>query len=231
MKPLFDGYSESYDDVMKKSIGFLGQKHDYYTEAKVEHLLGNLKKLYGSTQTLRVLDVGCGIGKTDGFLFPNLGSLSGVDVSSASIECARRENPQVHYETYDGQTIPFEDGSFDAAFLICVMHHVVPEERVALLREVRRTVRPGGAVFIFEHNPLHPLTQLVVARCEFDRDAQLLSMRSAADDVRKAGLSLLDSQYILFLPFKLKILRGMVSLRRILPWGAQYFVVGVNHAE
>jgi SAM-dependent methyltransferase len=229
MKPAFDAYGESYDEVMKKSIGFMGQKHDYYTQAKADCLLENLKKRYGDTRTLRVLDVGCGVGKTDGFLSPDLGKLTGVDISSASIERARRENPEVHYEVYDGNSLPFEAGAFDAAFLICVLHHVAPEKRVALLREVRRTVRPGGAVFIFEHNPFHPLTRLVVARCEFDRDARLLSRRTAAELVRKAGFELLDSQYLLFLPFKTAFLRGTEFLRRNIPLGAQYFVAGVNH--
>ena len=231
MKPTFDEYGESYDEVMKKSIGFMGHKHDYYTQAKADRLLGNLRKLYGETRTLRVLDVGCGIGKTDGFLAPHLGQLCGVDISSASIERAHRENPQVQYEVYDGRSLPFENASFDAAFLICVLHHVAPEERVALLREVRCTVRPGGAVFIFEHNPFHPLTRMAVARCEFDRDARLLSRRTAAELVREAGFSLLDSQYLLFLPFKAPFLRGTDFLRRNIPLGAQYFVAGVNHAD
>lgn len=231
MNQTFDEYSESYDDVMKKSIGFMGRKHDYYTEAKVEHLLSNLKKLYGDTQPLRVLDVGCGVGSTDKFLSPCIGDLCGVDVSPESIERARYENPQVAYEAYDGTTLPFEDEAFDAAFLICVMHHVLPEEHIQLLSEVRRVVRPGGAIFVFEHNPFHPLTRLVVARCEFDRDAQLLSRRTAEDTVQLAGFSLLDSQYILYLPFKLRILRGTDSMRRKLPFGTQYFVSALNPAK
>ncbi len=231
MTPTFDKYDKSYDELVKKSIGFMGRKHDYYTQVKADCLLENLQKLYGETRTLRVLDVGCGIGKTDSFLSPSLEKLAGVDISSASIERARRENPMVHYEVYDGSILPFDSGLFDAAFLICVLHHVAPDERVALMREVRRTLRPGGAVFVFEHNPFHPLTRLAVARCEFDREARLLSMRTAEDTLLKAGFSLLDSQYILYLPFKLGNLRGTDSIRRNLPFGAQYFVAGVNHAQ
>ncbi|MCC7300997.1 MAG: methyltransferase domain-containing protein, partial [Verrucomicrobia bacterium] len=101
MKPVFDSYGESYDDVMKKSIGFMGQNHDYYTSAKAHRILDVLQRQFGDTKKLRVLDVGCGVGKTDGFLFPELGNLTGVDVSSVSIDKARRQNPQVHYESYD----------------------------------------------------------------------------------------------------------------------------------
>jgi SAM-dependent methyltransferase len=231
MKPAFDEYGESYDEVMKKSIGFMGRNHDYYTQAKATCILDVLRRKFGDTKKLQVLDVGCGVGKTDGFLFFDFGKLSGVDVSSASIERAQRENPMVHYEVYDGQALPFADETFDAAFLICVLHHVVPIERAALLKEVRRILKPGGVLLIFEHNPFNPLTQLAVARCEFDRDAQLLSMRVAANTVREAGFSLLDSQYILYFPFKSGVLRGTDFLRRNIPLGAQYFVAGVNHAE
>lgn len=231
MKPIFDKYGESYDGVMKKSIGFMRRGHDYYTKAKADDLLQSLRQMYGDTRKLRVLDVGCGVGKTDALLFPNLGKLCGVDVSSVSVERAQRENPQVDYSVYDGQTLPFENATVDAAFLICVLHHVVPEARVALLREVRRVVRPGGAVFVFEHNPFHPLTRLAVARCEFDRDAQLLSLRTTQNLLLKAGLSLFDSRHILFLPFKLNLFRRADFLQRNIPLGAQYVVAGVNHAE
>lgn len=228
MKPVFDEYGASYDDVMKKSIGFMGRGHDYYTQAKAEHLLVSLQELYGDTRKLRVLDVGCGVGKTDALLFPNLGKLCGVDVSSASVERARRENPQVDCRVYDGETLPFGNASFDAAFLICVLHHVVPEARAALMSEVRRVIRPGGAVFVFEHNLFHPLTRLAVARCEFDRDAQLFSRGAAAALLAEAGFAPLDEQYILFSPFRIPGLSSPRFWRRKIPFGAQYVVSGVN---
>jgi len=229
VKPVFDAYSDRYDDVMKKSIGFFGRQHDYYTQAKVDSLFEQLKKLYGDTESLRVLDIGCGVGKTDAFVSPRVGTLCGVDVSAVSIERARVENPQVEYKIYDGKTLPYEKASFDVVFLICVLHHVDPAERLALLRDARRVVRLGGAVFIFEHNPFHPLTQLVVARCEFDRDAQLLSRRAAANLLNEAGWTLLDAQHILFLPFRVKMLRGFNFIKRAIPFGTQHVVSGVNY--
>jgi len=227
MKPLFDTYGESYDEVMKKSIGFMGQKHDYYTQAKADCILDVLQRLHdGDTRELKVLDVGCGVGKTDGFLFPGLGELAGVDISPVSIEQARRENPQVHYESYDGKSLPFADGTFDAAFLICVLHHVVPAAREALLREVRRILRPGGVLLIFEHNPFNPLTRLVVARCEFDRDAQLLSRHLSARILEETGVPVFEQRYILVSPFRLKGAGWVEYKCRRIPLGAQYYVAG-----
>lgn len=226
MKPEFDAYGESYSDVIKKSIGFMGQNHDYYTQAKATCILDVLQRRFGDTKKVEVLDVGCGIGKTDGFLFQKLGKLSGADISSASIEHARRENPQVHYEVYDGRTLPFTNETFDAAFLICVLHHVVPEKRDALLQDVRRVLKPGGVLFIFEHNPFNPLTRLAVCRCEFDRAAQLLPCRLSAGLLKEAGFPVFEKRYILIFPFKVKG-GGWVEYQfRRIPVGAQYYVAG-----
>jgi SAM-dependent methyltransferase len=230
MKPTFDAYGESYDDVIKKSIGFMGQNHDYYTSAKADCILDVLQRRFGDTKKLQVLDVGCGVGKTDGFLAGNFAKLFGTDISSASIERARRENPQVQYEVYDGRTLPFANESFDAAFLICVLHHVVPAERDALLLEVRRVLKPGGVLFIFEHNPFNPLTRLAVARCEFDRDAQLLPCRLSAGLLKEAGFPVFEKRYILIFPFKVRGSRWVERWCQRIPVGAQYYMAGQKPA-
>lgn len=226
MKPVFDSYGESYDDVMKKSIGFMGQNHDYYTSAKAHHILDVLQRQFGNTKKLQVLDVGCGVGKTDGFLSPELGKLTGVDVSSVSIEKARHQNPQVDYELYDGKNLPFANATFDAAFLICVLHHVFPAERNALLQDVRRVLKPGGVLLVFEHNPFNPLTRLAVARCEFDRDARLLFRKSSARLLREINTPVFEQRYILFLPFRLKWFCCIEKILRHFAAGAQYYVAG-----
>jgi SAM-dependent methyltransferase len=228
MEPLFDEYGETYDEAMKKSIGFMGQNHDYYTSAKAACILDVLQRRFGETRKLRVLDVGCGVGKTDRFLTPDLGELTGVDVSPASVERARRENPQVRYESYDGRTLPFAEASFDAAFLICVLHHVVPEERVALLSEASRTLKPGGALLVFEHNPFNPLTRLAVARCAFDRDARLLSRGLSVRLLEESNATVFEKRYILVSPFKFKGVDWIERQFRQAPLGAQYYVGGLK---
>ena len=225
-EPLFDEYGETYDDAMKKSIGFMGQNHDYYTIAKVNRILDVIQRRLGDPRNQRVLDVGCGVGKTDRLLSPHLGALTGVDVSSASVARARRENPAVRYESYDGRTLPFPGESFDAAFLICVLHHVLPQDRVALLTEVKRTLRPGGWLLVFEHNPFNPLTQLAVARCAFDRDAQLLTRRLSVRLLDQSGLTVEEKRYMLFSPFKFKGSDWIEQQAQQIPLGAQYYVAG-----
>ena len=100
----------------------------------------------------------------------------------------RRTRP-CRYEAYDGERLPYDDERFDVAFAICVLHHVRPAERPRFVGELRRVVRPGGLVALFEHNPLNPLTRLAVHRCAFDGDAVLLRAGEAQHVARASGLA------------------------------------------
>ena len=70
----------------------------------------------------------------------------------ASIDIEDRFLPSLDIETarYDGLTLPFADGSFDAVLLLNVLHHVPVAARAALLRECRR-VTGGGPIYIKDH--------------------------------------------------------------------------------
>lgn len=51
----------------------------------------------------------------------------------------------------DGK-IPMPDGSVDLIVMFSLLHHIQPDGRVALLKEVRRVVSPNGRVIIREHD-------------------------------------------------------------------------------
>ena len=52
-----------------------------------------------------MLDVGCGVGSFHPLLRGMVGRLSGIDVSSASIEQARADNRDVDYRAFDGSEL------------------------------------------------------------------------------------------------------------------------------
>jgi SAM-dependent methyltransferase len=177
---------------------------------------------------VRALDVGCGVGITDWHLAGRFAELQGVDTSEHAVRRAAEINPSVPYRSYDGERLPYEDAHFDLAFSICVLHHVPVAERAGFAAELRRVVRPGGLVTVFDHNPLNPLTRLAVSRCDFDADAVLLTAGSAARLLRRAGLRPAERRYVIFFPFDRPRARALEGALRRLPAAAQYYVAATR---
>jgi SAM-dependent methyltransferase len=217
----FDRYGETYEAAVDSAIAFAGQEHDFYIEAKARRLLELVLRHLGSTRP-RALDVGCGVGLVDRHLSSAF-ELHGVDVSPAMVERARAANPGVEYAVSESRSLPHDDGAFDLAFAVCVLHHVEPADRLPLLGEMRRVARPGGLVAVFEHNPLNPLTRRVVRNCAFDEGVELIGRRELERLYRSAGLDVVGAEYLLFFPWRADALERAI---RRLPFGAQYVVAG-----
>ena len=226
----FDRHADTYRDEVERSIAFAKVDHAGVTQRKVEHLLALCASLLGPPRDQRVLDVGCGVGLTDSLLVDHVGSLHGIDISSESVAGAASANPSACYTAFDGTTFPVPDASVDLAFAICVLHHVPPAERAPFAAELRRVVRPGGIVAVFEHNPLNPLTRVAVNRCELDEGVKLAGRSHTARLLTSAGLEVERSSYIIFIPSP----RWSARVDRVLgrcPVGAQYYVAARRRAS
>jgi SAM-dependent methyltransferase len=204
--PEFNQYASNYEAVINGYIGFFGQPQEFYTRAKANYLR-HILDAKGGTETLDVLDVGCGHGLIHPYLSGTSYRLTGIDVAEDAIEIAHQRNPHVDYDVYDGSRLPYADETFDVLFTICVMHHVAVDQRDTFVSEARRVLRPGGTFVVFEHNKLNPLVQWIVARIPFDRNAVLLTSWHTQKLVRAAGFREIDCRYILFFPFEAAALR------------------------
>jgi ubiquinone/menaquinone biosynthesis C-methylase UbiE len=222
--PQFDRYKDSYEAEIEQAVSFSGRSLDFFTSVKTRRLLDVTRRHFADPNTLRALDVGCGTGVTDRQLATEFASLHGTDISPAMLERAAETNPDVTYEIYDGHRLPYDDDSFDLTFTICVLHHVPPSSWGRFLSELRRVTSPRGGVVVFEHNPLNPLTRLVVSRCSFDEDAVLLKPSKLQALLGTAGLEPLEASYLLFFPWQSKFLDAAEQGLRRLPLGAQYLV-------
>lgn len=94
----------------------------------------------------QVLDAGCGAFKTLLRLRaarPDL-HFSGADILDYSAQCP----PGVGFAcvNFEHQPLPYADASFDAIFCCHVLEHVA--ERMLLLREFARVLRPGGRIYL-----------------------------------------------------------------------------------
>jgi SAM-dependent methyltransferase len=132
----YDSISEYYDDVR-------GFGPDYY-RGWVDHIFrhGDLEGRQ------RVLDVGCGTGRYGTRIAQRSGRpVVGMDLSGGMLARAAAkvdEGTDLRLVRGDAQHLPFRAGSFDAAVLILVVHHIVDLPRMA--GELHRVLFPGGRV-------------------------------------------------------------------------------------
>jgi SAM-dependent methyltransferase len=194
----FDAFAETYDSDVQHSL--YGLKPDYFTKVKAHFMIDLVNRHFGTQRDLDALDVGCGIGNYHARLGGRFQRLTGADVSQASLRRAAARNGGVAYHHYDGRRLPYPDQSFDVVFTICVMHHVPPDQWGTFVLEMQRVLKSGGLALVFEHNPANPLTRRIVNRCEFDRDAVLLSVNETENLLAQAGLKNVRSRCILSMP-------------------------------
>ena len=221
----FDKFADEYRAMHAANIRLSGEDPEYFAEYKVIDIAAELAR--ANIAARRALDFGAGVGYSVPFFARHLPTtrVTCLDVSRKSLEVgAARLGDAAEFTHFDGRTIPFPEGTFDVALASCVFHHIPHEEHVALLAEIRRVLTPGGRLFVFEHNPLNPLTRHAVNTCEFDEHAKLVTAPTMRRRARDAGFSAADVRYRIFFPHALRRLRPLEAKLTWLPVGAQYYV-------
>lgn len=110
----------------------------------------------------RLLDLGCGTGRTTIPLARMGYRVTGVDLAPAMIAAAHARAPDLDFRVMDASALAFPDGAFDAAcFLLNGLDCVVPRSaRARVMTEVRRVLRPGGVFIYSSHNLIGMATTL-----------------------------------------------------------------------
>jgi 2-polyprenyl-3-methyl-5-hydroxy-6-metoxy-1,4-benzoquinol methylase len=117
------------------------------------------RKVMGSVDGGRVLEVGCGRGSMAGY-FAHAGFETHLlDSSPEAIACAERnfaaDGLQAHFHVGDALSLPFPDGSFDVVVSIGLLEHF--EDIRLPVTEQLRILRPGG-VFLGYVVPERPIS-------------------------------------------------------------------------
>jgi len=226
----FDKFADEYHTLHAQNINVTGEDPSYFVEYKIRDVHNQLSARSDQGKNLRIIDFGGGVGNSIPFFrryFPSC-HLVCADVSERSLEIAKRRfGDLADYVLFTGGTLPFACGVFDVAFCACVFHHVPSTEHVFLLRELRRVLsRRTGKLFLYEHNPLNPLTVHAVNTCVFDSDAVLIPSWEMRRKFRAAGYADVTVSYRVFFPRFLNFMRFLELRLPFLPIGAQYCVAG-----
>jgi ubiquinone/menaquinone biosynthesis C-methylase UbiE len=104
----------------------------------------------------RVLDIGCGAGRSTVALSERGYSVVAIDLSEALLTIARDRHPALDFRAMDATRLQFDADSFDAAlFSYNGLDVIYPlAGRLACVAEVQRVLRPLGAFVMSTHNAI-----------------------------------------------------------------------------
>lgn len=133
-------WTETYDDPDGRGLlhAFRRRNQHWRIPSLVEPMLGRL-----GPRPLAILDLGCGGGWE---FLGRFGDVTGLDRRPGALRRAAGAYRRV--VAGDAVSLPFADSSFDAIFSGWLVDHLKEEEFVALLREARRVLRPGGHLLL-----------------------------------------------------------------------------------
>jgi SAM-dependent methyltransferase len=220
----FDRFADNYAGLVDESTALSGETSEYFVRYKVNYLTTVLGR-----GARNILDYGCGVGTLSAALSEELpeSTIDGFDVSTSSLAKVDRKLAARGVFTSD-----FDDlrPHYDLIVVSNVLHHIERRDRQDVVTRLSARLAEGARILIFEHNPLNPLTRLVVSRCPFDEGVKLLSPAEITRYFRDARLRRVRRDYIVFFPRSLARLRPIEHRFRWCAAGAQFAMLGQKDA-
>jgi SAM-dependent methyltransferase len=130
------GAQETWDDDYRKKGRLYG---------------GSPRALPVFSEGARVLELGCGDGKTLSALVSPGRDVTAVDFSPHAVSLARtavRPGSGAGLAVADARALPFRDAVFDVVVAVHVLGHSTKEDRARMAGEAGRMVRPGGLLYV-----------------------------------------------------------------------------------
>ena len=134
-----------------------------------------------------ILDLGSGSGRNACLMSRYLsgkGRIVGLDIGPEMLEQARRRCQHLPNVTMEKQRIeeplPYSE-AFDKVFISFVLHGFIQEDRLRIVDNVYRALRPGGQFLILDYNEFEPQQSFWPVRFAFRR----LECPLATDFVRR----------------------------------------------
>jgi ubiquinone/menaquinone biosynthesis C-methylase UbiE len=148
-----DGFQNvaEYDEVRYK-----GQANEY----KQRIMASTYRKLLGSLQGKRVLDVGCGTGRGVVDFATDAAFAVGVDASPDMLSFAARkaiDQKLCGFSVSYAQQLPFKSGSFDVVTSLNFLHLFTLDTQRQMIAEMQRVLRPGGVMVLEFDNAVNGL--------------------------------------------------------------------------
>ena len=120
----------------------------YQMFEEIDSILSNLTK--GS----KVLDLGCGTGHFSTYINALGYNVTGLDPSTKMLDYARQNFPEITFVEGYSNDLPFENDTFDLIISIEVLRYLDTKIVIESYKDIYRTLKPGGKMFITHVNTL-----------------------------------------------------------------------------
>lgn len=113
-----------------------------------------LEKLLPLIKDKKLLDIGIGAGRTTKFLLEISKDYTGIDYSLGFVELVRKKYKESDIRHCDARDLRiFSDNTFDLIlFSFNGIDYVIHEDRIKVLKEIHRVLKPGGFFIFSTHN-------------------------------------------------------------------------------
>jgi SAM-dependent methyltransferase len=155
-------------------------------------------------------------------LFMKARLVCGMDTSfmTARMAARRTDSPRLATMTCDVRRIPVQDQSLDAVISLSTLDHFRQRhDFVEAIREISRTIRPGGLLVLTLDNAYNPTYHALRLACRTFRGPFPLgytpTASQVAKDLREAGLSVEDEGWLIHNPRGISTL-VFLGLRKLL---------------
>jgi 2-polyprenyl-3-methyl-5-hydroxy-6-metoxy-1,4-benzoquinol methylase len=151
---------EQFHDEEARSGKKRSERTLFYNLGAADEYLRRQLEAVGSLRGKRVLDFGCGLGRTSR-IYAEMGAVrvDGFDLSSERLEVAKRNAKRdgladrIFFRHLAAEDIDYPDESFDVVLGKAILHHTDMQKTS---QQLARVLRPGGEAYFLEplgHNP------------------------------------------------------------------------------
>jgi len=140
-----------------------------------------------------VLDVGCGPGHVAGYLSERGLDATGVDLSPAMVEIARRLNPKIPFHEADMRELPVADSSVGGIAAFYSVIHIPRQDVPAVLLEFRRVLVLSGRLLVAVHGGSGTITTQNFMGKHSPFEATLFDKDELVDLITTAGFEVTNA--------------------------------------
>jgi len=148
---------------------------------------------------LTILDIPCGFGRFTPLFLKNHMKVISSDISQAMVKRTREKSQDYKGEKYylvaSVKELPFREGSIHVTFTARLLHHnLTAEDRIRILKELRRVTKRYAIVTMYRENLFHKLTRRIRG---LKRIIVMLSDEEITREITHSGFRIIEKRIML----------------------------------